>query len=123
MVTAKVGGQEISLYLGMKAVNAITAEYGSLRGLMETLSSENEAAQNEATFFVAFQLHKNAALLEKKEAVFDDADEMEASCHFTEWMPLFGAVCRAIKEDTAMTIEADVVVGESKNALATQGTE
>lgn len=122
MVTAKVGGQEISLYLGMKAVNAITVEYGSLKALMETLSSENEAAQNEATFFVAFQLCKNAAILEKKELPFEDADEMEAICRAGEYLPLFSKVCEAIKEGTEMTIEADVV-GESKNVKTTQGIE
>ena len=122
MVTAKVGGVDVPLYLGMKAVNAITAEYGSLKGLMETLANGNEAAKNEATFFVAFQLHKNAALIEKKEAIFEDADEMEGTCHYSEWLPLFGAVIRAIKEDSSMTIEADIV-GDSKNVAATQGTK
>lgn len=122
MVTAKVGGHEISLYLGMKAVTAITAEYGSLRGLMETLSSENEVAQNEATFFVAFQLCKNASVLEKKEAPFEDAEEMEAACRSYEYYPLFSKVGKAIEEGTEMTIEADVV-GDSKNAQATQGTK
>lgn len=122
MVTAKVGGQEISLYLGMKAVNAITTEYGSLSELMETLSSDNEAAQNEATFFVAFQLHKNAALLEKKEIRFEDSEEMEAACRSYEYFPLFSKVCEAIREGTEMSIEADIV-GDSKNAHTTQGTK
>ena len=122
MVTAKVGGQEMSLYLGMKAVTAITVEYGSLQGLMETLSSENQAAQNEATFFVAFQLCKNAAILEKKQRPFEDADEMEAACRSYEYFPLFAVVSKAISEGTDMTIDAEVA-GESKNVKTTQGTE
>ena len=122
MVTAKVGGQEVSLYLGMKAVTAITTEYGSLKALMETLSSDNEAAQNEATFFVAFQLCKNAAILEKKETPFEDAEEMEAACRSYEYFPLFSKVSQAIREGTEMTIEAEVV-GESKNVQTTQGTK
>lgn len=121
MVRANAGGKNIPLYMGMKAVTAITRKYGSLMALREVLSdTENEDAQNEATFFVAHQLNINASIIEESEPSFKSAEVMEASCRPHEYAPLFVAVCDAIKESTETSIDAEIVGADSKNVTATQ---
>ena len=113
MITAKVGGREVSLYMGMKAVTAITKKYGSIKGLCEVLSdNENAEAQNEATFFVANQLNINASIIEEREPVYRSNEVLEAYCRPHEHIPLFKAVCEAIKESTDTTIETELIGGE-----------
>ena len=122
MITAKVGGRDVPLYMGMKAVCAITQRYGSLAGLREVLSNNNEpTAQNEATFFVAHQLNINASVIEETQPAFKSWELLEAHCRPLEHMPLFVEVCSAIKESSEMTVEADLV--NEKNAVATQDTQ
>ena len=115
MITAKVGGSEIPLYLGMKAVTAITKKYGSLAGLRDVLADNTNAdAQNEATFYVAHQLNVNASILEENAPSFKNADILEAALRPHEHMPLFTAVCDAIKESCEITVQAEFN-GNEKN--------
>lgn len=121
MITAKVGGHDVPLYMGMKAVTAITVRFGSIAGLCEVLSNkEDQEAKNEATFFVAHHLNVNASVLEEKAPTFKNHTILEATCRPQELFPLFSAVCDAIKESTETTVEAEFVYDNEKNVETTQ---
>lgn len=120
MVTAKIGGQEISLYLGMAATIEIERDYGSFENALNEASKKNSPEQREAVMRIAYHLSCNGAELDNEEAPFESAEELMAVCRPYEWANLLAAVGKAVEEGTETTIDAELT---TKNSGATQGRQ
>ncbi len=118
MITAKVNGKEYPLRLGMMAVSAVNAKYGSLAALMELLEGEDKIKSDEALFFFAYHMIINGLAMTDDDIDITSSRKLWATCKPQEHLPLFSAVCSAIKEATDVSVEAEDA--DPKNAVTTQ---
>ena len=119
MITAKIDGKEYPLRLGMMAVSAVNAQYGSLAEIMNVMNGEDKMKSEEATFFFAFHMMANGLAMNDAEIDISSPKKLWAVCRPQEYYPLFDSVCKAIKEATSVTVEAEDT--DPKNAVTTQG--
>lgn len=118
MITAKIDGKDRPLRLGMMAVSAVNAKYGSLSEIMDVMHGEDKMKSEEAVFFFAYHMMVNGLAMTDEEPDIPSPKRMWAMCKPLEYFPLFDSVCKAIKEATGVTVEAEDA--NPKNADTTQ---
>lgn len=124
MRTAKIklGGQERTLCFSVRVLRACVERYGSLSGLYDALSTEEEGKSlDEALWILAAMMaagkkYAEANGLENPEPM--TVDELMDTCDMADFVRLRGAITETLTNGSRPTIEVE----PEKNGQATQGT-